>query len=178
MIGMNMAPGLNREFQAEDYKNIIPKKWWYEAVNEANDLITEDITMDIQGYDIDETAIEAAIANARDAGVYEHIHLQRKAVSELSHRKKYGFIITNPPYGERLDEKKNMSKLYKEIGEVYRSLDDWSMFLITGFEDAEKYIGRKADKNRKIYNGMMQTRFYSYMGAKPKRKAPLKEDNA
>ncbi|MCR5586856.1 MAG: class I SAM-dependent RNA methyltransferase [Lachnospiraceae bacterium] len=164
MIGMNMAPGMNREFTAENWDNIVARKYWYDAIDEANDLLDEDVEMDIQGYDIDGDAIEAAIYNAKEAGVFDKIHLQRRAVSDLSHRKRRGFIITNPPYGERLDEKKNMPALYRELGTVFSNLDDWSMFMITGFEDAERYIGRKANKNRKIYNGMMQTRFYSFMG--------------
>lgn len=164
MIGMNMAPGMNREFTAENWDNIVARKYWYDAIDEANDLLDEDVWMDIQGYDIDGDAIEAAIYNAKEAGVFDKIHLQRRAVSDLSHRKRRGFIITNPPYGERLDEKKNMPALYRELGTVFSNLDDWSMFMITGFEDAERYIGRKANKNRKIYNGMMQTRFYSFMG--------------
>ena len=88
------------------------------------------------------------------------IHFQQRPVNALSHPKKYGFIISNPPYGERIEEKKNLPALYTEIGERFAALDAWSMYLITSYEDAEKYIGRKADKNRKIYNGMLKTYFY------------------
>ena len=88
---------------------------------------------------------------------------------DISSAKKYGFIITNPPYGERLEEKAAMPQLYKEMGEAFARLDEWSYYIITGFEDAPKYFGRKPDKNRKIYNGMMKTYFYSYQGAKPPR---------
>ena len=95
------------------------------------------------------------------------IHFQRRDVGQLSHPKKYGFIITNPPYGERIEDKKNLPVLYDTIGERYKALDSWSMYLITAYEDAEQAIGRKADKNRKIYNGMMKTYFYQYMGPKP-----------
>jgi len=91
-------------------------------------------------------------------------------VQELSHRKKYGFIITNPPYGQRLDSESEMPALYREIGEAYNRLDSWSMYLITAFEQAERYIGKKATKNRKIYNGMMKTYFYQYMGPRPPKK--------
>ena len=92
-------------------------------------------------------------------------------MKDLNHPKKYGFIITNPPYGERLEEKKDLPELYREIGEAYNRLDAWSMYMITAYEDAEKYIGRKADKNRKIYNGMMKTYFYQFMGPKPPRRS-------
>ncbi|MCR5201521.1 MAG: class I SAM-dependent RNA methyltransferase [Lachnospiraceae bacterium] len=173
LIGMNQAPGLNREFTAEEWDNIVPKNAWYEAVNEANDLIIRNPKMDIQGYDIDERAIEASIKNATDADVRDLIHFQVRDITKLSHRKKYGFVITNPPYGERLDEKKNMYELYKKMGEAFRNLDSWSYYVITAFEDIEKCIGKRADKNRKIYNGMMKTYLYQYMGPRPPK--PKKE---
>ena len=170
MIGANIAPGMNRSFISEEWTHIIPKKEWYDAIDEAEDMIIRDIEMDIQGYDISENAIKAAMENARNAEVDHLVHFQRRPLNQTSHRKKYGFIITNPPYGRRLDEPDEMPLLYKEIGNVYRSLDSWSMYLITAYEQAEKYIGRKADKNRKIYNGMMKTYFYQYMGPKPPRR--------
>ena len=170
MIGANIAPGLNREFSADKWTNLIPKQMWYDTVEEANDLIDRDVTMTIQGYDIDPEMVKVARANAKLAGVDKHIHFQARPLAELSHNKKYGFIITNPPYGERLEDKKDMPKLYKQIGERYRNLDSWSAYIITGFEDAQKYLGRKADKNRKIYNGMMKTYLYQYMGPKPPRR--------
>lgn len=167
LIGANIAPGINRSFTAEEWQHIIPKKEWYNAINEAQDLIIHGLDMDIQGYDASNDAIKASMENARNADVDHLIHFQKRPLAQLSHRKKYGFIITNPPYGRRLDEPDEMPQLYKEIGEVYRNLDNWSMYLITAYENAEKYIGRKADKNRKIYNGMMKTYFYQYLGAKP-----------
>lgn len=170
MIGANIAPGMNRSFTAEDWTHLIPKKVWYEAATEAEDGIKRDITMDIQGYDIDPAAIKAAMENARLAEVEQHIHFQQRPVSALSHRKKYGFIITNPPYGRRLEEEEDMPSLYREIGEAFSRLDSWSYYLITAFDQAERYIGRKADKNRKIYNGMMKTYFYQYLGPKPPRR--------
>lgn len=167
LIGANIAPGINRSFTAEEWQHIIPKKEWYNAINEAQDLIIHGLDMDIQGYDASNDAIKASMENARNADVDHLIHFQKRPLAQLSHRKKYGFIITNPPYGRRLDEPDEMPGLYKEIGEVYRNLDSWSMYLITAYENAEKYIGKKADKNRKIYNGMMKTYFYQYLGAKP-----------
>ena len=167
MMAANMAPGMNRSFLSEDWKNLIPRKCWYEAMDEANDLVDLDVKVDIQGYDIDGDIVKAARANAESAGVADLIHFQQRPLSALSHPKKYGFLITNPPYGERIEEKENLPALYKEIGERFRALDDWSAYIITAYEDAEKYIGRKADKNRKIYNGMMKTYFYQFMGPKP-----------
>lgn len=136
-------------------------------MDEANERVNTDIQVDIQGYDIDGEVIKAARANAKLAGVDHLIHFQRRPVSELNHPKKYGFIITNPPYGERIEEKENLPALYREIGESFRRLDAWSEYVITSYEDAEKYIGRKADKNRKIYNGMIKTYFYQFLGPKP-----------
>ena len=167
MMAANMAPGMNREFLAEDWTNLIPRKCWYEAMDEANDLVKPDVSVDIQGYDIDGEIVRAARANAAAAGVDHLIHFQQRPVSQLSHPKKYGFLITNPPYGERIEEKKNLPELYKTIGERFAALDSWSAYIITAYEDTERYFGRKADKNRKIYNGMMKTYFYQFLGPKP-----------
>ena len=167
MIAANIAPGMNREFTAEQWTNIIDRKVWYECVKEAQDMVNDDITVDIQGYDIDGDVVKAARENAKRAGVDHLIHFQQRPVAELHHPKKYGFIVTNPPYGERLEDKADLPELYSQIGEAYRRLDAWSMYLITSYEDTERYIGRKADKNRKIYNGMLKTYFYQFMGPKP-----------
>ena len=168
MIAANMAPGMNREFLSEDWKHLIPRKCWYDAMDEANDLVDLSVQTDIQGYDIDGDIVRAARANAKAAGVDELIHFQQRSVSDLSHPKKYGF--TNPPYGERIEDKKNLPELYKTIGERFAELDSWSAYIITAYEDTERYFGRKADKNRKIYNGMMKTYFYQFLGPKPPRK--------
>ncbi len=172
MIAANIAPGMNREFTAESWTNLIDRKMWYECVKEAEEMIDRDVQVDIQGYDIDADVVKAARENAKRAGVEHLIHFQQRPVAELHHPKKYGFIVTNPPYGERLEEKADLPELYGQIGEAYRGLDSWSMYLITSYEDAERYIGRKADKNRKIYNGMLKTYFYQFLGPKPpKRRA-------
>ena len=171
MIAANIAPGMNREFTAEKWTNLIERKMWYECVKEAQDMIDVTVEVDIQGYDIDGEVIKAARENARRAGVDHMIHFQQRAVADLHHPKKYGFVITNPPYGARLEEKANLPELYTQIGKAYQNLDSWSMFLITSYEDAERYIGRKADKNRKIYNGMLKTYFYQFMGPKPPKRS-------
>lgn len=167
MIAAGIAPGLNRSFLSEDWKNLIPRKCWYDAIDEASEMVDDTVEVDIQGYDIDGEVIKAARENAKRAGVDHLIHFQQRPISELSHPKKYGFIISNPPYGERLEEKKDLPALYRQIGERYKALDSWSLYLITAYEDAERDIGRKADKNRKIYNGMMKTYYYQFMGPRP-----------
>lgn len=180
MMAANMAPGMNRSFLSEDWKQIIPRKCWYEAMDEAQEMVDDTVSVDIQGYDLDPEVIKAARANAELAGVAHMIHFQQRPVAELSHPKKYGFLITNPPYGERIEDKKNLPALYTQIGERFKALDSWSAFIITSYEDVEKYMGRKADKNRKIYNGMMKTYFYQFLGPKPPRRkpegAPKKQD--
>ena len=170
MMAANMAPGMNRSFLAENWDNLIPRKHWYDAMDEAADLVDTRMEVDIQGYDIDGEVIKAARENARNAGVDHLIHFQRRPVSELNHPKKYGFIITNPPYGERIEDKANLPELYREIGEAFGRLDSWSEYLITSYDQAEKYIGKKADKNRKIYNGMLKTYYYQFLGPRPPKK--------
>lgn len=168
MMAVNMAPGMNREFLSQSWNHLIEKKRWYDALDEANDLLEHPSGTDIQGYDIDGAVIRGAKINAEQAGVAGLIHFQEREVSALSHAKKYGFIITNPPYGERLGgETEEIAALYRTLGERYRSLEDWSLYVISAVEQTEKYIGRKADKNRKIYNGMMKTYFYQFLGKKP-----------
>ena len=170
MMAANMAPGMNRNFTAETWEHIVGRRNWYDSIDEAHEMVDLSVETDIQGYDIDEKMVAIARENAKLAGVEKLIHFQRRSVAELSHPKKYGFIITNPPYGERLEEKSALPALYATIGERYRALDSWSMYLITAYEQAEADLGRKADKNRKIYNGMMKTYYYQFLGPKPPRK--------
>ena len=170
MMAANMAPGMNRSFTAESWEHIIGKKNWYHTLDEANEMVDLAVETDIQGYDIDDKMVMIARENAKLAGVDHLIHFQRRGVEQLSSARKYGFIITNPPYGERLEDKSAMPPLYRTIGQRYRELNSWSMYLITAYEQAEKDIGRKADKNRKIYNGMMKTYLYQFLGPKPPRR--------
>ncbi len=170
MMAANIAPGMNRRFTAEKWTNLIPKKYWYEAVNEARDMMDDTVKVEIQGYDIDDDMVKIARKNAKDAGVDHMIHFQTRSVSDLSHNKKYGFIITNPPYGERLEEKENLRSLYQIIGERYKALDSWSAYIITSYDNTEEDMGIKATKNRKIYNGMIKTYYYQFMGPKPPKK--------
>lgn len=167
MMAANIAPGMNRSFTAETWDNLISKKNWYEVIDEANDIIVQNAEVDIQGYDMDGMVIRVARENACAAGVDQMIHFQERAVKNLRHPKKYGFVITNPPYGERLEDKEQLPALYREFGESFAKLDSWSAYMITGYEEAERYFGRKADKNRKLYNGMLKTYFYQFQGPKP-----------
>lgn len=167
MMAANIAPGMNRSFLSEKWDNLITKKNWYDVIDEANDIICDDVEVDIQGYDVDSSVIKIARRNAREAGVDHLIHFQERDVKDLNHPKKYGFIITNPPYGERLEDKKDLPDLYRAFGESFKRLDSWSAYMITSYDDAERYFGRKADKNRKIYNGMLKTYYYQFLGPKP-----------
>ena len=137
-------------------------------------MVDLNVETDIQGYDIDNEMVTIARENAKLAGVDKLIHFQRRDVKDLSHPKKYGFIITNPPYGERLQEKAEMPAIYQTLGERWQRLDAWSLYVITAYEQAEKDLGRKADKNRKIYNGMMKTYYYQFLGPKPPKRGQEK----
>lgn len=167
MMAANMAPGMNRSFLAESWTHIISRKEWYACMDEAAELVDFSQMPDIQGYDIDDEMVRIARENAKLAGVEQYIHFQRRGIEAFSHPKKYGFIITNPPYGERLEDKNTIASIYRTLGERYRQLDSWSLYMITSYEDAQQMIGRKADKNRKIYNGMLKTYYYQFMGPKP-----------
>ena len=166
MMAAGIAPGMNREFTAEKWNHLIPSKEWYDAREQIN----LKIDTDIQGYDIDEKMVAIARENAKLAGVDSLIHFQKRGIDQLSHSKKYGFVITNPPYGERIEEKKNLPALYRMIGEKFQALDSWSLYLITAYDKAQEDMGLKAAKNRKIYNGMMKTYFYQFPGPKPPRR--------
>lgn len=180
MIALDMAPGMNREFTAETWTNLVPRKVWYDAVDEAQERIRSDVELHIQGYDLSEEVLKMARANARLAGLESYIHFQKRDIKEFSSPKSYGFVISNPPYGERLSTKEEMFALYREIGRVMSDNKTWSFFLLSGFEEAQKAIAaggsrKKATKNRKIYNGMMKTYLYQYMGDKPLRRKENKE---
>ena len=167
MMAANIAPGMKRGFTALKWNHIIDKKVWDDSYDEARSLVDMSVKPEILGMDIDEEMIKIAMQNARLAGVDKLIHFETQGVDKFKHDGKYGFIITNPPYGERLEEKANIPPLYRKIGERFKLMDTWSLYLITSYEGTEKDIGRKADKNRKIYNGMMKTYYYQFLGPKP-----------
>lgn len=176
LIGCNMAPGMNRKFSAQNWHHLIESRVWKDCILDARERVEVPVKSDIQGYDIDPQMIEIARENARKAGVDKYIHFQTRGVDQLSHPKKYGFIMTNPPYGERLMDNDSVADIYKTLGERYKNLDSWSMYMITSYPDAETAIGKKADKNRKIYNGMLKTYLYQFMGPKPPKKNDEKRD--
>lgn len=170
MISAHIAPGLNRSFTAEAWTGLISSSLWTEIREELRGEIDLSVPCDLQGYDIDRDAVYAARENAKLAGVADLIHFQVRPVAELSHPRSYGFIITNPPYGERLEkgQDQDLLLLYKTLGERVQALSSWSLYVITSFSGAEKALGLKAQKNRKIYNGMIKTYFYMFPGPKPK----------
>ena len=170
MISAHIAPGLSRSFTAEACTGLIPSSLWKEIREELRGEIDLSVPCDLQGYDIDRDAVYAARENAKLAGVADLIHFQVRPVAELSHPRSYGFIITNPPYGERLEkgQDQDLLLLYKTLGERFQALSSWSLYVITSFSGAEKALGLKAQKNRKIYNGMIKTYFYMFPGPKPK----------
>ena len=170
LMAANIAPGAGRSFTAKAWNNLIDKKIWEEAYKEAESGVKEKADCDLQGYDLDPKVLRLARENAEKAGVSGMIHFQERPASEMSHSGKYGFIITNPPYGERMEEKAALPGIYKDLGEAFKKLSTWSLYVITSYDEAEKYIGRRADRNRKVYNGMIQTRYYSFEGPKPPKK--------
>ncbi len=170
LMAADIAPGAGRSFTAKAWENLIDRRIWEEAVKEAKSRVKEKVECDLQGYDLDPKVLKLARENAAKAGVSGMIHFQERPASEMSHSGSYGFIITNPPYGERMEEKAALPGIYKDLGKAFKKLSTWSLYMITSYEDAEKYIGRKADKNRKVYNGMIRTRFYSFEGPKPRRR--------
>jgi len=166
LIGLNVAPGINRRFAAEEWPNL-PKSFWKEARQEAYDLADMDRSLDIQGYDIRDDVLSLARESARKAAVGEKIHFQRRPVSELSSNRKYGKIICNPPYGERIGGKKEVEQLYREMGRVFAGLETWSHYVLTSHPGFERLFGRKATKKRKLYNGNIRVTYYQFYGPKP-----------
>lgn len=166
LIGMNMAPGLKRSFASEKWP-WIPPTLWEQARTEAQDLITTDQPDYLIGTDIDEGALRIARHNAQIAGVTDSIHFQRLEVKDLTTSKKYGKLITNPPYGERFGEEDEIDQLYRELALVKKSLDTWSFYVLTSYPKLEKTFGGKATKRRKLYNGNIETQYYQYFGPRP-----------
>jgi putative N6-adenine-specific DNA methylase len=166
LIGLNIAPGLNRTFDFEEW-NIIPKELIIETRAEAKEKMKTDKKLRIQGTDIDEEAISLARYHAKKAGVENHIHFQTRDFTDISSRFEHGIIITNPPYGERVGDVKIVEKIYKDMGKTFVGLNNWSYYVITSMEEFEKLFGKKADKKRKLYNGRIQCNYYQYFGPPP-----------
>ena len=140
MMAAKIAPGMNRSFTAQAWTEQIDRNLWRELRTEARELMEPELSVDIQGYDLDGSIVAAARENAKRAGVDHLIHFQQRPVSALNHPKKYGFLIANPPYGERLEEKEALKELYRALGQAMERLDCWSTYLITSYEDAQRQI--------------------------------------
>ncbi|MBC7959685.1 MAG: class I SAM-dependent RNA methyltransferase, partial [Vallitaleaceae bacterium] len=173
MMGANIAPGLRRTFVAQGWQHLIPSEVWTRVVEEAKDVINHNVELSIQGFDSDYQILKIARENAKLAGVEQHIHFEERPMQSFRSNKKCGVIVTNPPYGERLEDEAAVTKLYKEMGEQFRLLDTWSFCIITSFEDFERFYGKNADKKRKLYSGMLKTNLFQYLGPKPRY---IKED--
>lgn len=169
LIGMNIAPGLKRSFAAEDWA-VIPRGHWKKAREEANEAASLDQTLQVLGSDIDGELLNLARYHAAQAGVGEAIHFQKLPVSELRSKRKFGFIICNPPYGERLGDVRQVEELYWNMGTVFKELDTWSFYVLTSYPNFERLFGRKADKKRKLYNGRIQCNYYQFYGPRPPRR--------
>ncbi|MDN3016756.1 class I SAM-dependent RNA methyltransferase [Paenibacillus sp. BSR1-1] len=168
MIGQNIAPGFNREFVSEGWK-WIPAKVWDNARNEAEDLAKYDQPLDITGSDIDHRMVKMAQENAFEAGFADLIQFKQMQVKDISTNKEYGTIVGNPPYGERLGEKRAVEHMYKELGQAFQKLDTWSIYILTSNEEFEQFYGKPATKKRKLFNGFIRTDLYQYWGKKPPR---------
>lgn len=166
MKGINMAPGMNREFISEKWRTMDKKIWW-DVRREAYAQMNEEVDFKIYGYDIDEEALEIARENAEIAGVADYIEFRYGDATEFTSDEEYGFIVTNPPYGERLEDTDTVKMLYKQLGYAFRKLKNWSYYLITSYEDFENEFGQEATKRRKLYNGMLKSNLYQYIGPKP-----------
>lgn len=165
LIGKNIAPGINRSFVSEDW-GLFPEKLWKDERDVAKSKVNDE-TFRILASDIDGSVLKTARENALKAGVDDLIAFQKLPVAEFSSRKKYGCIICNPPYGERLGELKQVEDLYRHMGDVFSRLDSWSYFIITSHPEFQKLFKRKADKNRKLYNGKIKCYYYQYFGPLP-----------
>ncbi len=175
MIAKNIAPGLNRQFAAEKWNNFDPAVW-KKVREEAISLIDEDVPLTIFGSDINPKAVELANFHAEKAGVDDCVSFKRMNVADFVSKDEYGFIVTNPPYGERLGEEREVIRLYKSMAETFAKLPSWSYGILTSYENFEKVFGKRADKKRKLFNGQLLCHYYQYNGPKPPKKLNQREN--
>ena len=168
LIGQNIAPGFNREFVSEAWP-IFPDSVWDEVRMEAEDLANYDQPLDISGMDIDHRMVKIAEENAFEAGLGDLISFKQMRVQDFTTKKEYGVIVGNPPYGERLGEKKAVEEMYSQMGKAFAPLDTWSIYILTSNEDFEQVYGKPATKKRKLFNGFIRTDYYQYWGKRPPR---------
>lgn len=166
LIGQNIAPGFNREFAANKW-GWIPQEKWNLAYEEVEDKANYDQPLHIMGSDIDHRLVEIATDNAREAGFADLISFKQMQVKDFTTKEDYGYVVTNPPYGERLSEKSMVEQLYTDMGNVFRNYPTWSVYVVTNHEKFETYYGRPASKKRKLFNGMIRTDYYQYFGVRP-----------
>lgn len=167
MIGLNIAPGMNRNFACESFENA--PKVREELQAEAEQLINRDRVLHISGFDINPDAISLALKHAERAGVRDKIHLQVGDMRDVSSRFSHGVIITNPPYGERLMDETELRLLYQDFGKMTQNLDEWCVYAITSYKAFEKYYGKRADKIRRLYNSELECNFYQYLASPPQK---------
>ncbi|MBP2018288.1 putative N6-adenine-specific DNA methylase [Symbiobacterium terraclitae] len=171
LIGHNLAPGLHRTFDAEAWGRI-PARLWEEAREEAFDLADYDRPLDIRGSDIDAEVLELAQHHLRAAGLSRSVRLERRPLQQVEKYASYGYLITNPPYGERMGEREAVEELYRDLGRLARRLEDWSVFVITAHKGFERFFGRRADRKRKLYNGRIECDLYQFEGPYHGRRVP------
>jgi putative N6-adenine-specific DNA methylase len=165
LIGQNIAPGFNREFASEEWQLIRPKLW-DQAFQEAEDLAKYDQPLEIMGSDLDHKMIEISKANSLEAGLGDLITWKQMQVSDLTIRRDNGYIIANPPYGQRIGDEESVQTIYQDFGNVMKNHPSWSVYVLTAFEAFEKYYGQSATKKRKLFNGFIKTDYYQYFGKK------------
>lgn len=169
MIAKNIAPGMNRNFASEDWPRV-KREFWQDARRDAWDAKLNDLKLNIIGSDIDKKSIEAARENAYEIGLEEDIKFLTRDFRDIEYKDEYGIVISNPPYGERIGEKNQINKLYKDMGNIFRQLDTYSIYILTSNEEFEKLYGKKANRKRKLYNGRIKVDYYQYYGPRPDNK--------
>ncbi|MFD0698623.1 class I SAM-dependent RNA methyltransferase [Paenibacillus sp. GCM10027628] len=169
MIGWNIAPGLRRSFPSEEWDNV-PFELWEQAREEAYDAVRDDVPLDIVGSDIDGAAIDVAEAAAKAAGLAKQLHFRVEPVAKARPRGDYGCLITNPPYGERLGDSKEVEQALRQLGSITGQLPSWSVFVLSPSQQLEHYMSRRADKKRKLFNGRIECNLFQYLGPLPPRK--------
>jgi putative N6-adenine-specific DNA methylase len=172
MIGQNRAPGLLREFAAAGW-DAIDEKYWRQAREEAQDLWKKELALHIYGSDIDPNALRLARLHVTEAGLQDKIYFQKLPVKDVRSRFSYGHMITNPPYGRRLGTQEQAEVVYQELGTTLKQLDNWSLHMLTTDPQPERFIGKRWDKSRKLYNGRLECHFYQFFGPKPPKKDDL-----
>ncbi|MGG4168431.1 class I SAM-dependent RNA methyltransferase [Rossellomorea vietnamensis] len=169
LIGQNIAPGFNRQFLSEEWP-LMPAGVWEKTRLEAEDLANYDQPLEILGTDIDHRMIEISKENALEAGLGDLVKFKQMQVRDFTSELEYGIIVGNPPYGERLGERKEVEKMYQEMGRAFEKLDTWSVYMLTSHENFEQCYGKQATKKRKLFNGFIRTDYYQFFGPRPPRK--------